>query len=154
MMDVKKWIWLDMDGTIADLYSVSGWLKDLRSFNARPFVVAKPMYNMDTFKMVCFRLQEIGYHIGVVSWLSKEPEQVFDNAVTAAKREWLARYGMDEVLDEIIIAPHGTRKADLCRGYGVGILVDDEKKNRDDWDLGATINAKENVLAALLGLLR
>ena len=23
-----KWIWLDMDGTIADLYGVDGWLED------------------------------------------------------------------------------------------------------------------------------
>ena len=25
----NKWLWLDMDGTFADLYGVNGWLDDL-----------------------------------------------------------------------------------------------------------------------------
>ena len=35
-MREEKWIWFDMDGTIADLYSVDGWLEDLLAFNTRP----------------------------------------------------------------------------------------------------------------------
>ena len=32
-----KAIYFDMDGTIADLYAVDGWLADLRSENVRPY---------------------------------------------------------------------------------------------------------------------
>ena len=33
----------DMDGTIADLYGVNGWLEMLREENARPYGIANPM---------------------------------------------------------------------------------------------------------------
>ena len=36
-------IWLDMDGTIADLYAVDNWLDMLRAYDATPYVKAKPM---------------------------------------------------------------------------------------------------------------
>lgn len=153
MKIMEKWIWFDMDGTIADLYSVEGWLDDLRNFNPRPYRLAKPMYNMNTLCAVCTRLKDIGYHIGIISWLSKVPEANFDKAVTDAKIQWLAENALGGICDEILVTPHGLCKADTCRKYGKGILIDDEEKNRLDWDLGDTINAKENILAALLGLL-
>lgn len=153
MKIMEKWIWFDMDGTIADLYSVEGWLDDLRNFNPRPYQLAKPMYDMKKLVNVCSALKDSGYHIGIISWLSKVPEASFDKAVTDAKIQWLAENGLGGICDEILVTAHGLRKADTCRKFGKGILIDDEEKNRHDWDLGDTINAKENILAALLGLL-
>ena len=46
-MTENKVIVFDMDGTIADLYGVDGWLKDLRAENPRPYEVAKPLYDMN-----------------------------------------------------------------------------------------------------------
>ena len=36
----------DMDGTIADLYGVDGWLNDLINGDTRPYDIAKPLVNM------------------------------------------------------------------------------------------------------------
>ena len=43
---VEKMICFDMDGTIADLYGVDGWLDDLINKSARPYEVAKPLVNL------------------------------------------------------------------------------------------------------------
>ena len=61
---------------------------------------------------------------------------------------------MDSFLDEIIVTPYGVRKADTCRKFGYGILVDDEKQNRDAWDLGITIDATQNIIKALWELVK
>ena len=39
-------VWFDMDGTIADLYAVEGWLNSLRAFDPKPYAKAQPMLNM------------------------------------------------------------------------------------------------------------
>ena len=43
---MNKAIYFDMDGTIADLYGVSGWLADLEAENVRPYAEAKPLINL------------------------------------------------------------------------------------------------------------
>ena len=149
----ENWLWLDMDGSIVDFYGVDGWLEDLRNFNPRPYIEAKPLYNMNTLCAILAKLKEHGYHIGIISWLSKVPEPEFDIAVTEAKVEWLDRYGLGGICDEILVTPHGVPKHETCAQYGHGILVDDEAKNRNDWNIGATIDANKNILAVLLNLL-
>lgn len=150
----EKWLWFDLDGSIVDFYGVDHWLDDIRAFNPRPYRVAKPLYNMYTLCAILYGLRREGWHIGVISWLSKEPEVQFDMEVIRAKNDWLKAYGMADLCDEIVICSHGLRKAEICRQFcRNGILVDDEEKNRQDWDLGLTIDARENVLGALLKLL-
>ena len=41
-----KYLCFDMDGTIADLYAVNGWLEQLRAYNPNPYKVAEPMWDM------------------------------------------------------------------------------------------------------------
>jgi hypothetical protein len=43
---MKKEIWLDMDGTIADLYGVDNWLEYLKAEDEKPYKIAKPLVNM------------------------------------------------------------------------------------------------------------
>lgn len=150
----NKWIWLDMDGTIADFYSVEGWLNDLENFNSRPYRVAKPMYDMNALIEVLLRLKmDKGYNIGVISWLSKSRNEDFEKEVTSAKLEWLRQQHIDMVFDKILITSYGIRKATTCKNFGSGILIDDEEKNLNDWDLGSTINANEDIIKKLWELL-
>lgn len=37
---MEKMVWFDMDGTIANLYAVEGWLEDLRAERTRPAMLA------------------------------------------------------------------------------------------------------------------
>ena len=56
-----KYLCFDMDGTIADLYGVENWLNDLRNENARPYRVAKPIYDMDTLNFLLDALKSQGW---------------------------------------------------------------------------------------------
>lgn len=153
-MREEKWIWFDMDGTIADLYSVDGWLEDLLAFNTRPYEQAKIMYNQLSLLEVMAELKYKGYKLGIISWGSKARNEEYDEMVTRAKKEWLEKTLLNILLDKVIVTQYGVCKADTCRPYGYGILVDDEKPNRDLWDLGETINASENILKSLWELVK
>ena len=152
-MSDKKMIVFDMDGTIADLYGVRGWLKDLQNESVRPYEKAKPLYNMFALNVIIRQLQEQGWRIAVTSWLAKgdHNKRYFDQ-IRAAKLEWLAKY--DFPYDEIHLVKYGTTKANCTRLYGgFQILVDDVENIRKGWTLGATIDANKNILPALKGLL-
>ena len=152
-MKMNEWIWLDMDGTIADLYGVEGWLDDLIAFRTRPYELAKDLYNTLDLLEVLLELKAKGYKIGIISWGSKANNLDYDREVKKVKVQWLRDRVLDMVLDEIIVTPYGVCKADTCSKYGKGILVDDEEQNRNAWYLGDTINANENILELLKKLL-
>ena len=79
------------------------------------------------------QLQSYGYHIGVISWLSKAHNAEYDKRVTAAKTQWLAKHLGAVQFDEIKIVPYGTPKQNSV-DFPAGILFDDEKPNRDNWN--------------------
>ena len=151
-MTETKVLVFDMDGTIADLYGVQGWLEDLRSENPRPYEMAKPMYDMDTLASVLGLLRLKGWRIAIVSWLAKESTREYDELVRKAKREWLTKYQFP--CDEIHLVKYGTTKANCTRKLGgYQVLVDDNEQVRNGWHLGDTINANENILEKLVDLL-
>ena len=151
MTDTKV-IVFDMDGTIADFYGVEGWLDDLDNFRTRPYEIAEPLYDMSELCELLNELKEIGYIIAITTWLSANSTREYDNRVRAAKLEWLARYGFP--YDEIHLVKYGTTKANCTRKLGgFQILVDDNEKVRNGWNLGATIDANENIIEMLKALL-
>ena len=129
---MTKAIYFDMDGTIADLYSVENWLPKLRAHDASPYMDAKPLVNLSALARRLHQLQREGYHIGIVSWQSKDPDVAYGEAVSEAKRAWLARHMPSVMWDEIKIVPYGTPKPSVVE-YPQGILFDDEKPNREAW---------------------
>ena len=149
---MTKVLVFDMDGTIANLYGVENWLADLRAYNPRPYEVATPMYDMDLLNLILDVLKAQGWTIAVTSWLSMESTAEYDRAVRKAKREWLERYNFP--FDEIHLVKYGTTKANCTRHLGgYQILIDDNEKVRNDWNLGNTINANENIIEKLMELL-
>ena len=149
---MEKILVFDMDGTIADLYGVENWLADLRSENPRPYILAKPLYDMDSLNIILELLKEQGWKIVVTSWLAKNSSTLYDEVVREAKRMWLNKYNFP--FDEIHLVKYGTTKANCTRKLGgFQILVDDNEKVRNGWTLGDTINANENILKKLVDLL-
>ena len=134
---MNKAIYFDMDGTIADLYGVSGWLADLEAENVRPYAEAKPLLNLSLLARYIRKAQRMGYTVGVISWLSKTGSPAYNEAVAAVKREWLAKHLPSVEWDEIHIVKYGTPKS-TCRTCP-GILFDDEQRNLDEWGAGAVI---------------
>lgn len=152
MNERTKVLVFDMDGTIADLYGVNGWLEDLRSENTRPYTEAKPMYDMDILASILGLLRYNGWTVVITSWLAKDSTKEYDEMVRQVKREWLARYQFP--YDEIHLVKYGTTKANCTRRKGGRqILVDDNEKVRKGWTLGETINANENIIEKLVELL-
>ena len=149
---MEKILVFDMDGTIADLYGVENWLADLRSENPRPYILAKPLYDMDSLNIILELLKEQGWKIVVTSWLAKNSSALYDEVVREAKKMWLNKYNFP--FDEIHLVKYGTTKANCTRKLGgFQILVDDNEKVRNGWTLGDTINANENILKKLVDLL-
>lgn len=149
---MTKTLVFDMDGTIANLYGVENWLEMLRAEDPTPYIVAQPMYDMDTLKVILEMLKLQGWTIAITSWLSMGSTREYDKLVRQAKREWLERY--DFPFDEIHLVAYGTTKANCTRkNGGYQILVDDNEKVRNGWNLGGTINANENILEKLVELL-
>lgn len=134
---MKRGIYFDLDGTIADLYGVEGWLDDLIAENVRPYAEAKPLLNLSLLARYIHKAQRMGYTVGVISWLSKNGTPEYNEAVTAVKREWLAKHLPSVEWDEIHIVKYGTPKS-TCRTCP-GILFDDEQRNLDEWGAGAVI---------------
>lgn len=128
---MEKAIYFDMDGTVADLYGVEGWLECLEKSNYSPFIIARPMFEEIAFAKLLNALKRKGYHIGIVSWTSKNGTDKFNARVADCKRFWLKEH-IFTVFDEIKIVPYGTPKSSVVK-YPEGILFDDEENNRDEW---------------------
>ncbi len=137
----------DLDGTLADLYGVEGWLEYLRAYDETPYVIAKPLINLSLLARYLNKLHTIGYEINVISWLSKASNSDYDEKVTRAKEKWLKQHLPSVQWDNIIIVAYGTPKHNLSSG----ILFDDEKPNRDAWGKGAY--DVTNIIEVLKGLL-
>ena len=135
----------DMDGTIADLYGVENWLSELQSYNARPYEVARPMWDMTRLAEL---LKATGAKIVVVTWLSKDSTKKYDEEVRSAKIEWLKANGFP--FDKFHGVKYGTTKASVVRRYlaedELAVLIDDNAKVRKGWSLGETVNPLETDL--------
>ena len=141
----------DMDGTIADLYGVKNWLNDLRNEKVDPYVNAEPLYNMEEMAKVLANCKANGWTIAVTTWLAKDATKAYDKAVAKAKKEWLIKHNFP--VDEIHCLKYGRTKANATRKKAdFQILIDDNKKVRDGWTLGTTVNATYDIMNFLKSL--
>ena len=131
---IKGTLYFDMDGTIADLYAVDGWLNDLEAHRTRPYEEARVMHNMSVLARLLNRAQSNGYRIAVISWLSKSGTPDYNRKVAKVKRKWLKKHLKSVHFDEIHIVEYGTPKSTVA--LNMGILFDDEERNRLEWNKG------------------
>ena len=129
---MAKAIYFDMDGTLANLYGVENWLEKLRAYDVSPYAEAEVMLNMQALAHRLNKLQENGYTIGIISWLSKESTTAYDMAATAMKMAWLEKHLRSVKWDEIHIVAYGKRKSKLAQVKD-GYLFDDNENIRREW---------------------
>ena len=125
-------IYFDMDGTIADLYGVENWLNYLINSDATPYKVAKPLINLNSLARVLNNKQKKGVKIGVISWLSKNGSDEYNELVTRVKIEWLKKHLKSVNFDEVHIVKYGTPKVQFKKNRA-DVLFDDECGNRNEW---------------------
>lgn len=149
----KKVLVFDMDGTIADLYGVDGWLPMLRNEDTTPYRVAYPLWNMDLLTDILIDLKEDGWMIVVTTWTAKGGSKAYNKATAATKKAWLDRMGFP--YDEFHAVKYGTTKLNCTRKLGgYQILIDDCESVRKGWKGGATINpTTTDIIEYLAGLL-
>ena len=155
MTKVRMIVW-DMDGTMADLYGVNGWLEMLREENPLPYEIAKPMWDMERLANILNGLRAIGVEQRIVTWLSMESSEQYKVETRNAKREWLDRF--DFPYDHFHGVQYGATKADSVRKFladdETAILIDDNFKVRKGWHLGETVDPTEiNIVDFLENLL-
>ncbi len=153
---MSKALIFDMDGTIADLYSIDGWLEKLRSEDASPYRDARPLYDMDTLSVILDIFRGLGYRIIVVSWGSKGATREYNKEIKRAKLDWLNHYGFP--YDEVHVVKYGTPKQSFIKD-DVSILIDDNDDVRASF-LKSTrgqerqaIDAKRNIIEQLINML-
>lgn len=120
-------IYLDMDGTIANLYK-GEWLADLIAKNPRPYEIADRLVDEEILQ----KLVEKGYELGIISWLAKNSTPEYDKAVRQTKKNWLKQNYPNIEFKEIHIVKYGTPKHKVANIKNQ-ILVDDEEPNRKKW---------------------
>ena len=142
-------ICFDMDGTIANLYGVNGWLEMLINKDATPYRIAETLINMNVLARYLNRLQKMGFEIGIISWLAKNSTNEYDEKVTRAKKAWLKEHLKSVKFDFVEIVKYGTEKNIVCTTEN-DILFDDEINNRKEWK-GKAYDVN-NILEVLKGL--
>jgi len=125
--------YFDMDGTIADLYGVDGWLSDLENERVRPYAEARPLVDCERLIKAILALKAEGYRFSIISWTSKTGSAEYRKEIRKAKVEWIKKY-FPNCFDEIHVVKYGTPKHWIAKDKG--ILFDDEEKNRTSWNKG------------------
>ena len=92
-----------------------------------------------------------GWTIAVTTWLAKDASKEYDKEVAKAKKNWLIKHSFP--VDEIHCLKYGRTKANATRKKAdFQILIDDNKKVRDGWTLGTTVNAEYDIMNFLKSL--
>lgn len=143
-------IYFDMDGTLADLYSVPGWEYSITNNIVTPYEQAKPLVNMEQLKAIIELFQSFDVTVGVISWGAIGASSKFNRETRKAKLNWLKSYGI--IVDEFHVVKYGTSKKRVAK-IKDAVLVDDNDEVLSKWR-GRTVDAKEDIFFALLDLVQ
>lgn len=131
---MKKAIFWDMDGTIADLYNVPNWLDKLRAEDTSPYSEAEPLFSLYDIWVRLETMRSLGAVVGVISWGSKGASAEYNRDVRRAKIDWLKDMNLFSSLDEIHVVKYGTPKHFVVKKEKRGVLVDDNAEVREAWE--------------------
>lgn len=145
--NMKGIIYLDMDGTFADLYGVPNWIDYLNSGNIYLYETAKPMCNASELAQLLIAIQNRDYEVGIITWGSKNADKDFNAAIKSEKKNWLKRYGLQEIVRRNYnYLEYGVDKSKVFGKYDFAptILIDDNEEVRENFEKVNTERSKEN----------
>lgn len=144
-------IFFDLDGTIANLYNVPNWLLKLRNSDVSPYEEAAPLFRLNNIARLLNILQKNGIRIGIITWLAKDSNPLYDKAIRRAKRRWLARHLGSVDWDEIHMVKYGTPKTKFRKAAN-DMLFDDVEEIREKW--GERAYSPEEIFSVLRELMK
>lgn len=144
---------LDMDGTIASLYTVPKWLESITSNDATPYYQAPELVDCDSLNDLITLYKAFGGHVCIVSWLCKgELTDAYSSTIRAAKVLWLREHL--PAIDDIRIAAYGIPKSTVVRNVRKTVLFDDELANRLEFErAGGESRLPRNIFRFMLARL-
>ena len=119
-------VYLDMDGTIADLYGVENWLPRLRSEDRTIFLECEPMI---TENELLDYFPEDEYEIVILSMTPLGASDEYCKNVQEQKDRWLNTYF--PTLTKRIYRKYGHNKN--LKNSMSAVLVDDSAPIRESW---------------------
>ena len=128
-------VYLDMDGTLYDLYGRTDWLARLR---AEDKTVFEGDYRMTDEETVLKMFPADTYMLAVLSMTPKGATKDYCDKVIEAKNEWLDKYFPS--ITKRIYLKYGANKN--LKNSKNAILVDDSEPIRNSWR-GTAINPTE-----------
>ena len=128
-------VYLDMDGTIADLYGIENWLPRLQASDRTIFLECKPMVSEETLFKI---FPEDKYKIKILSMTPKNASKGYCVNVAKQKSDWLDIHFPK--LTKRIYKVYGHNKN--LKGSENAILIDDSEPIRNSWR-GTAVNPAE-----------
>lgn len=113
----------DMDGTIADLYSVEDWEEKLNASDPTPYIECKPLIDMQELRKTLIAFQALGGIVSIVSWSAMNGSKEYNKEVKKAKVQWCKKYNMP--VDNFHVVKYGTKKWYPLKDRKHCILFDD-----------------------------
>lgn len=122
----KTKVYLDMDGTIADLYGKQNWLECLRNEKDNTFSDLRPIITQEELLKI---FPEKEYDIRILSMTPLGASKPFCEKVIEEKNAWLDKYF--PILRKRIYQKYGHNKN--VKNSANAILVDDNEIIRKSW---------------------
>lgn len=123
---MKTKVYLDMDGTIADLYHYPNWLGALLSELPGLFLRLKPLIDEETLLSI---FPKEDYDIVILSMTPKNVSDEYCERVKAEKDAWLSMHFPS--LTKRIYKKYGHNKN--LKNSQHAILIDDNEDIRNNW---------------------
>lgn len=128
---MKTTIWLDMDGTVADLYNRNNWLQELQT-EQEIFYKLKPLFDMYDFIQIQREMRE-KVEFNIVTWTPMEATYKYHENCKSQKLEWVRTHMA--YITQFFALPYGTPKQVVINDRaGIHILIDDNPEVIETWE--------------------
>ena len=147
-------IWMDLDGTVYDLYNVNNWEPRLRAEDPTVFEDGDFIGDYDRFISICNKLVLIGVQFGVITWLSMQSSVEYEIECTEVKRSWVKKFM--PFVTEFNAQSYGTPKQNAIQKRAkIMYLLDDNKEICEMWKtekMRKSINVNRDGLTTIEAL--
>lgn len=147
-------IWLDLDGTVYDLYNINNWKPRLEAEDPTVFEEGGFIGDYDRFISICNKLVSIGVQFGVITWLSMQSSVEYEIECTKVKRSWVNKFM--PFVTEFNAQSYGTPKQNAIQKRAKTMyLLDDNKDVCEMWwaeETRRAINVNCNGLTTIEAL--
>lgn len=135
-------IYLDLDGTLYDLYNIENWEQKLREEKPNMYNQDRPLYTPRIHTIVSALLR-YGVKFHVITKLSMTATKNYAELTTAEKKTW-TRTNLPFVSNINCINYYDHKYNYICKKDEDNILIDDSDKECADWT-GTAIKAENNI---------